>query len=44
LNGIDRSKKEVVQVGEIPLQTFKIAIQYTQRDIFTIYGVYGLKV
>jgi len=44
LQGSERKKKRVVQVGRIPLQTLDSDVKFTYRPAITKYGVFGVKV
>jgi len=44
LNGADRSRKESVTHGSIPLQTLSSKIDFSLTEAFTIYGAFGVKV
>lgn len=44
LNGADRSRKEIVRYGSIPLQTLSADIDFYLAEAFTIYGTFGVKV
>jgi ribosomal protein S3 len=44
LNGADRSRKQSIQYGSIPLQTISSTIDYSFTEAFTIYGTFGIKV
>jgi small subunit ribosomal protein S3 len=44
LNGIDRSKKETIQEGAVPLHTLNTNIDYHFSEAYTNYGVFGIKV
>lgn len=44
INGIDRSKKLVLQEGKIPLNTINSKISYSFKEIITSYGVCSIKI
>lgn len=44
VNGSERSRKETFQAGSISLQSTSNQLNYSHRDLFTIYGVCGLKI
>jgi ribosomal protein S3 len=44
VNGSERSRKETFQAGSISLQSTSNKLNYSHRDLFTIYGVCGLKI
>lgn len=44
LNGRKRSKKEIIQIGTLPLQTTGIFIDYVDVESYTVYGSFGIKV
>lgn len=44
LQGSERKKKRVVQVGTIPLQTISSNVKFVYKPAITKYGVFGVKV
>ena len=44
LNGADRSRTEMIQHGQIPLQSLKAKIDYSTGEFFTPFGMSSLKV
>jgi ribosomal protein S3 len=44
LNGADRSRKETIKHGSVPLQTLSSHIDFSLTEAFTIYGAFGIKV
>lgn len=43
VNGIERSRKFVIQEGKIPLNTLKYDIKYNYKKVLTPYGICSLK-
>lgn len=44
LDGIEIARKERLQAGNVPLQTFRADIDYSRTAAFTTYGAVGIKV
>ena len=44
LDGIEIARKERLQAGKLPLQTFRADIDYSRTAAFTTYGAVGIKV
>ena len=43
-NGAPRARSKIIQVGNIPLQSFKAKIDYSQTTSYTPNGTFGVKV
>ena len=44
LNGADRSRKESIQEGQVPLHTLDSNIDFSIARAYTSYGIFGIKV
>ena len=44
IRGKSRSSSNLIQIGSVPTQTISKTIDYATSHVYTLYGVFGIKV
>lgn len=44
INGVPRAGHKIITIGDVPVQSFKIPIDFSQLDVHSATGTYGIKV